>query len=416
MFSVPKLQFAPDQEAAYRISVLQRIVMVSRFGLAVGAFAIPAFVVNDLLFDPDALSKTLPFRVFLGVLNALAFAAMFVPRIQTSPTAIRLIFGSLFPLYSLFLVLIQASHTNGFLITVPGYIQVMVFIPIICFSFLQAVGVMSAIVAVAVVGSLVTGASDVELANLANWLLGSGAFALGAAFVVDTVSRRSFKLEQELAREKARSDELLVNILPVKIAERLKNKENRIADHHPCATVLFADISGFTALSRSMEPGDLVDFLNDLFSRFDQLAERHGVEKIKTIGDGYMAVAGLEQAPALAAVAATNLAVDMQSAFAAFCGERDVDLGLRIGIHSGPVVAGVIGSKKFAFDLWGDAVNVASRVESSCPANQVQITREVLDLIGSAYCVQSRGQIDIRGHQTREVFVLDDTKVPQRSD
>lgn len=409
MFLMPNLQFPPDQEAAYRKSVLQRIVMVSRFGLAVGMVSIPAFVANDLLFDPDALAKTFPIRLVLALLNALALIGLFTTRIRNSPALIRLIFVTLFPLYAFGLVLIQAGHANGFLVNVPGYVQVMVFIPIICFSFLQALGVICAMVVVSVVGSMWVGATHVELMNLLNWLLGSAAFALGAAFVIDRISRRSFLLEQDLARETARSDELLLNILPEKIAQRLKDKEPRIADYCPSATVLFADIAGFTTLSRGMEPGDLVDFLNDLFSRFDELAESHGVEKIKTIGDGYMAVAGLAQDrnAAQAAIAVAGLALDMRDAFAAFCAHRQVDLGLRIGIHSGPVVAGVIGARKFAFDLWGDTVNVASRIESSCPAGEIQITREMLDLITPTFSAKSRGQIEIRGHETREGYLLD---------
>lgn len=409
MFLMPNLQFPPDQEAAYRKSVLQRIVMVSRFGLAVGMVSIPAFVANDLLFDPDALAKTFPIRLVLALLNALALIGLFTTRIRNSPALIRLIFVTLFPLYAFGLVLIQAGHANGFLVNVPGYVQVMVFIPIICFSFLQALGVICAMVVVSVVGSMWVGATDVELMNLLNWLLGSAAFALGAAFVIDRISRRSFLLEQDLARETARSDELLLNILPEKIAQRLKDKEPRIADYCPSATVLFADIAGFTTLSRGMEPGDLVDFLNDLFSRFDGLAESHGVEKIKTIGDGYMAVAGLAQDrnAAQAAIAVAGLALDMRDAFAAFCADRQVDLGLRIGIHSGPVVAGVIGARKFAFDLWGDTVNVASRIESSCPAGQVQITQETLDLITPTFSARPRGEIKIQGHEPRYGFLLD---------
>jgi len=408
MFNVPKLQFAPEKEIAYRRSILRRVVLVSRIGLGVGAIAIPAFIANDLLFDPNAISNTLPWRLAMGVMNGIASAMLFTSRIQNSPATIRLMILVLFLSYSAGLVLISAGHENGFVINTPGYVQVMMFIPIVCFSFLQALGVMTGMAIVSILGAMIFGASDIELANLMNWLLGSIAFALGAAFFVDRVSRRSFELEQELNLEKARADDLLLNILPPRIAERLKNNEERIADFCPCVTVLFADIAGFTALSRSLKPHRVVELLNDLFSRFDALADTHDVEKIKTIGDGYMAVAGLKKSRGQeqAAAAVAGLALDMQTAFSEFVRAHDLDLALRIGVHSGPAVAGVIGSNKIAFDLWGDTVNIASRLESGCPPGAIQISCETANLIKTGFVTEDRGEIDIPGHQRRQVLFL----------
>lgn len=408
-FGLPKLYFSPETEAAYRRSILRRIVLVSRIGLSVGMIAIPAFIANDLLFDPDAAHNTLPVRLAIGLLNLSAFILLFTAKVQNSPSAIRAMFLVLFGLYSLGLVLIQSGHANGYLVNVPGYVQVMVFIPIISFSFLQAFSVTTVVVLVGIAGSVLAGASDVEMANLANWLVGSAAFALGASFVVDRVSRRSYELELELNEEKARADTLLLNILPEKIATRLKNKEDLIADYCSCVTVLFADISGFTNLSRGMQPATLVEMLNDLFSRFDRLAEKHKVEKIKTIGDGYMAVAGLSETrtPQQAASAVAAMALEMRDAFETFRQERGLDTGMRVGMHSGPVVAGVIGQRKFSFDLWGDTVNIASRIESSCPEGCIQMTRETRDLIGPEFVTSSRGMTELRGHAAREVFILE---------
>lgn len=402
-------QFPPKQETDYRLSLSRRIIRVLRIGLGVGIVAIPAFVVNDLLFDPDALRDTFPTRLLLALGMAAGIACLSLPRIAQSPNAIGRVVFSLYICFSIGMVAIQAGFTNGFLISVPGYIQVMTFLPIVSFSTRHALGIFCGMFAVAVCGALIAGATQTETWNMINWLAASGAFALGATYVVDKLNRRAFLLERELAEEKERSDELLLNVLPVKIAERLKNKEPRIADHCPCATVLFADIAGFTTLSRGLEPGDLVDLLNDLFSRFDALAEANGVEKIKTIGDGYMAVAGLSETrtPAQAAAAVADLALAMRAAFIEFRTARGVDLALRIGVHSGPVIAGVIGARKFAFDLWGDTVNIASRVESGCLPDQIQITRETLDLIGPAYAVTARGDVELRGHDTRALFLLD---------
>lgn len=404
----PKLRFASSQEAAYRRSVSAGILQILRIGGIAGMIAVPAFITNDLLFDPEALAKVLPIRLLTAALIACALVSFRFRKITDSPVAIRRITYALFVSFALALVFIQASHTNGFLVTVPGYIQVMIFIPIVCFSFVHAVLTVISMAIIGVAGAQYFGASAVEVRNLVNWLGGSSAFALGAAFVVDRARRRSFLLEQELSQEKARADDLLLNILPEQIAERLKRQEQGIADYYPCVTVLFADIAGFTAMARSLQPTEVVDVLNDLFSRFDALAGKHGAEKIKTIGDGYMAVAGLSQTsdPQKAAQSVSDLALDMSGAFEQFRRDRNVDLGLRIGLHSGPVVAGVIGARKFAYDLWGDTVNIASRLESGCPPGAIQISHETANLIGPDYDAQSRGLVDIPGHRKREAHLL----------
>lgn len=406
MLKMAGLQFERDKEEVYRRSILHRIVLVSRIGLAVGAVAVPAFLVNDLMFDPMAQAAGI--RLALALVNGLACAALFHPVIRKSPDIVRAMMICLFPLYSLGLVLISASYEGGFLVNVPGYVQVMVFIPIVCFSFMQALGILTTMVVAAVSGAMVAGASDIALMNLVHWLVGSSAFALGAAYFIDRMERRAFDLEQALGAEKMRSDALLQNILPERIAERLKRGETPIADHHDCVTVLFADIVGFTRWSRGISPGQVVSILNDLFSEFDALAERHGAEKIKTIGDGYMAVAGLRKTREAgeAAGAIADLALDMRTDFVAFRDAQGLDLSLRIGVHSGPVVAGVIGVRKIAFDLWGDTVNVASRLENSCPPGEIQISAQTAALIGARFKARSCGAVEIAGHDSREVFLL----------
>lgn len=408
-FKLPQLQFEPLEEAGYRRSIAPSIVQILRIGGVAGIIAVPAFVLNDLMFDTEAVAKTLPIRVAVSGLITCALISFFSLRITRAPHLITLVTYGLFASFSIALVLIQARHTNGFLVDIPGYIQVMIFVPIVCFSFLQALITTLAISVIAIVGSQILGATEVEVKNALNWMIGSGAFALGAAFVVDRTRRRSYLLEKGLSEEKARSDALLLNILPPKIAERLKNQEPLIADYCPNVTVLFADIVGFTAFSRDAGPTELVELLNDLFSRFDDLVEKHRVEKIKTIGDGYMAVAGLahHRNAEQAAIVMAKLSLDMHAAFTTFCKMRELDLSLRIGLHSGPVVAGVIGTRKFSFDLWGDTVNVASRIETACPNDQILITKQTRDLLGSAFQTTLLGDIEVRGHQTREVFILE---------
>lgn len=182
----------------------------------------------------------------------------------------------------------------------------------------------------------------------------------------------------ELLAEQTKSDRLLLNILPKPIADRLKRQENTlIADAFPEVTVLFADLVDFTHFAARVRPEALVRLLNDVFSAFDELAEKHGLEKIKTIGDAYMVVAGLPTPRPDHAEAVAKMALDIRSMFdGRWRTDLDEPLQIRMGLNSGPVVAGVIGTKKFIYDLWGDTVNVASRMESQGPAGGIQVTPE----------------------------------------
>lgn len=182
------------------------------------------------------------------------------------------------------------------------------------------------------------------------------------------------KFLKRLQAEQDTSERLLLNILPGPIAERLKQGEKNIADSFAEATVLFSDFVDFTKLSAGLAPKVLVGRLNEIFSAFDQLCERHGLEKIKMIGDGYMAVSGLPTPRADHAQAAANLALAMQGAVEGFEGGNGQPFRIRIGLNSGPVVAGVIGTKKFAYDLWGDTVNMASRMQAHAPVGGILVT------------------------------------------
>jgi len=203
-----------------------------------------------------------------------------------------------------------------------------------------------------------------------------------------------------------RAESILLNVLPARITARLKSHEEPIADSHDDVSVLFADIAGFTNLSRNLTARNLVSLLNDLFTRFDASVEAVGAEKIKTIGDAYMVATGLEGEHDHA-IKMVDLAIAMQHSFKEFRQENDLDLQLRIGVHSGGVMAGVIGKQKFAYDLWGNTVNVASRMESEGVADRIQISAETHALLPASYNAQSRGEIQIKGHRARECFLLD---------
>jgi PAS domain S-box-containing protein len=203
--------------------------------------------------------------------------------------------------------------------------------------------------------------------------------------------------EKELHRQRLKSERLLLNVLPQAIAERLKRGQKVIADSFTEATVLFADLVGFTELSTCISPTELVELLNSVFSKFDQLADHHDLEKIKTIGDAYMVVAGLPVPRADHVRAIADIAIDMQHEITKIKVHDGRSLSLRIGIHTGPVVAGVIGIRRFTYDLWGDTVNVASRMESQGEPKRIQVTEAVYNRLKNGYDFERRGEIAVKG-------------------
>jgi adenylate cyclase len=211
---------------------------------------------------------------------------------------------------------------------------------------------------------------------------------------------------QELALEQARSEKLLLNILPKSIADRLKDNDMRIADSHEAVTILFADIVDFTKMTSSMPPAELVDMLSRIFSRFDTLADKHGLEKIKTIGDGYMVVCGAPVDNVNHADVVAQLAIEMQQALREFNEENHKNLQIRIGISSGSVVAGVIGTSKFAYDIWGDPVNMASRMEKTGLAGEIQVSELTYNLLKNKYKLVPRGLVQIKGKGEVSTYFL----------
>jgi adenylate cyclase len=206
--------------------------------------------------------------------------------------------------------------------------------------------------------------------------------------------------------EQAKAENLLLNILPRPIAEKLKAESQPIADHFESASILFADVVDFTPWSERLPPGEVVGYLDHLFSHFDALAEKHDLEKIKTIGDCYMVAAGVPTPRSDHAHALALMALDMLEAMRSADEIRHLGLELRVGINSGPVVAGVIGRKRFLYDLWGDAVNTASRMESHGTPGRIQITRATYDLLADEFECEARGPIPVKGKGELEAWYL----------
>jgi len=238
------------------------------------------------------------------------------------------------------------------------------------------------------------------------FISGAGALATVAASLSSRLREREFQARRDLETANQQTDALIRNMLPVPIADRLKREEGFIADRHPEVTVMFADIAGFTSMSSSLAPDTLVSFLNDLFSELDSLTTKHGLEKIKTIGDAYMVVGGLPEPRDDHAEAIAEMALDMQTQLSGLTTPDGSPLVFRIGIHTGPVVAGVIGVKKLSYDLWGDTVNTASRMESHAEPGTIQVTDATRSRLEGRYGFAARGEVLIKGKGAMKTFVL----------
>jgi guanylate cyclase len=218
---------------------------------------------------------------------------------------------------------------------------------------------------------------------------------------------RFFIAQRDLARaeletERARSEQLLLNVLPEPIARRLKDGESTIADAADQVTVLFADLVDFTSTAGGMSPDDLVGLLNEVFTTLDRLSARQGLEKIKTIGDAYMVVGGLPSPRPDHAPAVAEFALEAMAAVA----RMPTPFRMRVGIDTGPVVAGVIGSQKFTYDLWGDTVNIASRMESHGVPGCIQVTERVVEALSGRYVFERRGLVDVKGKGEMPTYFL----------
>lgn len=232
----------------------------------------------------------------------------------------------------------------------------------------------------------------------------------GVCFVAYYYHVAAARAEEALNREYQRSENLLHSILPEPIARRLKETPGTIADGFLEASILFADIVDFTPLSEELAPQRLIELLNDIFSRFDDLADRYDLEKIKTIGDAYMVVAGIPRIRDDHAQAIAHMALDMLDIMEEFNGYLNRPLTLRIGMHCGPVVAGVIGKKKFIYDLWGDSVNTAARMESHGIGGEIQVTDRMYKRLRGSFVLEERGDIDIKGKGQVKTYFLKERK------
>ena len=237
-------------------------------------------------------------------------------------------------------------------------------------------------------------------------LAGTALIGLVTNYAIELYDRRNFVQERVIGHERERSERLLRSMLPAAIAEELKAGPKTIATRHPSVSVLFADLVGFTSLSERLTAGELVTLLEGIFGRFDAIVAAHGVEKVKTIGDAYMIIAGAPADRPDHAQVLARLGLALITEANAFRARVDLPIALRVGIASGPVIAGVIGETKPAYDVWGDTVNAAARMESHGEPGRVQVTAETAGLLRDAFELEARGTVVIKGKGTMDTWWL----------
>lgn len=244
------------------------------------------------------------------------------------------------------------------------------------------------------------------------FLINVGGVAVILYFVMRYFQSQTENAIMALVSEQGKTDRLLLNILPKAIADRLKQSGERIADRHDSVTILFADLVGFTTISAGMPADALVEMLSRVFSKFDELTEKHGAEKIKTIGDAYMVVCGAPETKPDHPGAIADLALDMLKALDDISASSGTRLMMRIGINSGPVIAGVIGSAKFSYDMWGDTVNMASRMEHYGTPGHIHVSETSYHLLKEHYDFEPRAPIDVKGKGVVQSYFLMGRKSP----
>ena len=233
--------------------------------------------------------------------------------------------------------------------------------------------------------------------------------AIGA-LTIEAIATRTYIADYiksvEIERERARADDLLRNVLPAAVAERLKSDPTTQVEHHPAVSVLFADFVGFGRLAQELPPGEMIGVLDHLFHEFDEAADRFGVEKIKTLGDCYMAACGVPAAQPDHAARLANLALRMLSIAERSKSDRGLPVQFRIGLHTGPAIAGIIGRRKFCYDLWGDTINLAALLQRSGAPDRIHVSQAMHDALGDSFRFQSREPVELKGRIPAPTYYL----------
>jgi len=400
----------PDEEAAFRAELARETVPIVRAGFVLG---IPLWIVVAVILPGAAFVDRSVLVVVAAAMVVVDAVSLWLVRGTPSLTRLEVlgVFGTI------------ANAVAVVALTVTAPISLHYTLPALMLTALYAVAVfrirmpLALLPAAVILGAFVLAVGPRTTSGQLNFdlLLLVAVLAVGmiGVVVLERASRESFRQRrtieaqrEQVAREQAKSDALLRTILPVGIVARLRERREAVADAHEATTLLFADLVGFTKLSERLGPQRTASLLNGLVSRWDVLAAEAGVEKIKTIGDAYFAAAGVPEAQADHATRIVDLALAMIRATEDAARTTGEPLAIRVGVHSGPVVAGVIGRTKFSYDLWGDTVNVASRLETTGVPGIIQASAATVALLSDAYAVEPRGEVELKGKGPVSTFLV----------
>ena len=411
-----RLKFPRDEERRFKLAHNKISILFIRAILLASIVGYALFGIADRWSLPMTHPKAWVIRYgIICPIYSLVLYLSFQPKFQRSISRLA---GIAHLLGGLGLVLIMAIA----LPTEPGhrlYFLGLIFVILgihfsrLEFSYASSLGWMITIAYVAIAyfnfGQVGTSNSSSEIGFLVGnffYLAFMNIAGMFVSYMLEVSARSEFLQRRALAYEKRKSESLLFSILPQKIAKRLTQNRGTIAQEYPIASILFADIVNFTPLSERLTATELITLLNDLFSEFDQLVNHYGLEKIKTIGDCYMVAAGVPTPRLDHADAISELALDMVRYINQFAQQYQYPINLRIGIHSGSVVAGVIGRQKLMYDLWGDTVNTASRMESHGEVGKIQISQQTYKLLSPHFLCEAQGSIAIKGKGHMETWHL----------
>jgi adenylate cyclase len=398
-----RLGFPEPLESQFRVDYAERWRATNRTAFAVGLATFAGFGIVDLLATTSSLAEVWVLRFALGVPPAVAILVLsythaFPRLMQPMTAAVVFVFGTMIVVMEIVL-----EHDEiGYHLYLFGLAPVTTFgyaAPRLRFWYATATGwaLWFATHLIAYDHDLwSTRASAIEFSVILALLAAVNIAGMIGAYLMETGARRGFIQELIVQRERTRSDLLLQNILPASVAERLKQGEE-VAETFDEATVMFADLVDFTPFAETQSPHDLTLFLNLFFSRMDALADRFGLEKVKTIGDCYMAVCGVPIPRRNHAERVADMALSLDDEIRGLDVEAGRPFQLRVGINTGAVVAGVIGTKKFSYDLWGDTVNTASRMQSHAAPGQILVTASTFDRLCDGYVFEGPRTIAVKG-------------------
>ncbi|NEP14285.1 MAG: adenylate/guanylate cyclase domain-containing protein [Symploca sp. SIO2C1] len=406
------LQFSGELEQAFLNYYYNKSLRQGRIGILTGIFLYFIFGVLDYFTVSPELKANLWFVRYVIIcpllitIFLLSFSNYFKRFLQIF-WSISILLAALGLILIMMIIAFSTNQTLDTNTHVSIIIIMMYAYAFIVLRFVYSVAVILTIIALYnLVALFVIGASPVTLLNPNFFMLSANFIGMFASYNIEMYMRKSFFHNYQLEIERNKADKLLLNVLPQPIASRLKQKTSTIAESFTDVSILFADIVDFTHLSTKISPIEIVNLLNQIFSEFDELAAQHGLEKIKTIGDAYMVAGGLPNPRIDHAEAIAEMGLDMQSKIAHFRTRQGEPFMLRIGINSGPVVAGVIGLRKFIYDLWGDTVNTASRMESQGIPGSIQVTEETYQLLSGKFIFEERGIIDVKGKGQMKTYLL----------